>query len=251
MRIRALIGVVLLAGLALSAEAQRTVSERYLFQAVNAERTQVGLQPLRWDDTLYRAAENHAREMAERRSISHQYAGEPDLSARGRLVGAHFSTIAENVAMAPTAVRIHEAWMNSPHHRENILDSRVDAVAIRVLERDGELYAVEDFERTVKNLSLEEQEQQVAALVSQANQDVLLLPDAADARATCAMQSGYSGSREPWFVMRFTAGDLTRLPDQLKAKLASGQFRQAEVGACPAHGAGEFTAFQIAVLLYP
>jgi hypothetical protein len=51
--------------------------------------------------------------------------------------------------------------------------------------------------------------------------------------------------------MRYTAGDLTRLPDQLKTKLMSGKYHQAVVGACDAHNTEAFTAYNIAVLLYP
>jgi hypothetical protein len=65
------------------------------------------------------------------------------------------------------------------------------------------------------------------------------------------MESGYSGSREPWFVMRYTAGDLTQLPDQLKAKMNNGKYHEAVVGACNAHNTDAFTAYNIAVLLYP
>ena len=235
-------------GVSAWAQAPRTVSEQYLFQAANAERVQRGLQPLRWDSSLYRAAGNHAREMAQRESISHQYPGEAELTERGKLAGARFSTIAENVAMAPTAVTIHTAWMNSPHHRENLLDPEVDSVGISVLKRGGELYAVEDFDRSVEKLTFEEQEAQVADLLQRtASIDVAT---SEEARQTCAMESGYVG-RRPWFVMRYTAGDLTRLPEQLKAKLATGKYRQAVVGACQARQKQAFSAFNIAVLLYP
>ena len=54
-------------------KAQRppSVAEQYLFAAANAERAQQGLPVLRWDESLYRAAEGHAVEMASRESISH------------------------------------------------------------------------------------------------------------------------------------------------------------------------------------
>lgn len=230
-------------------QAMRTVSEQYLFQAANAERVQRGLQPLRWDGSLYRAAINHAREMAQRQSISHQYPGEAELTERGKLAGARFSTIAENVAMAPTAPTIHRAWMNSEGHRDNLLDPTVDSVGISVLSRNGELYAVEDFDRSVQRMTLEEQESQVAELVQETARVSVASSD--DARATCRMETGYAGSRQPWFVMRYTAGDLSRLPDQLKAKLATGKFHQAVVGACAGKQKQAFTSFNIAVLLYP
>jgi len=230
--------------------AQISVAEQYLYSAANAERAQKGLRPLEWDDALYSAACFHADAMAAHGTISHQFAGEAELSTRGSQAGAHFSVISENVAMAPNAVIIHDMWMKSPHHRDNLLDEQVDHIAVRVVRRNGELYAVEDFERQVANLSLSDQEQRIAALVQRTTL-IELLPTTADVRRTCAMDSGYSGPRKPWFVMRFTAGDLNRLPDQLQNKLVSGQYRQAAVGACRANNAQNFTAYTIAVLLYP
>jgi Cysteine-rich secretory protein family len=248
------IALVLSGGMAWGAPLSRpgggpTVAEQYLLSAANSERVQRGLRPLRWDRALYEAASYHAQQMAERESISHQYEGEPELSARGEEAGARFSVIAENVAEAPSAILIQEAWMNSPRHRENLLDPRVDSIGIRVVDRDGRLYAVEDFDRSVKQLSLEQQEYAVGHLL-QTVADVQILPGSRDARNTCAMDSGYAGDRRPWFIMRYTASDLTRMPELLQQKLASGKYREAEVGACSAGNAHNFSVYSIAVMLY-
>jgi hypothetical protein len=238
------------AGGSAAAQGPGSVAEQYLFAAANAERAQRGLAVLRWDDALYRAADGHAREMAERQSISHQYPGEAELAARGRDAGARFSLIAENVAEAPTAVRIHDAWMNSPGHRANLLDPQVDSVGIRVVRRGGQLYAVEDFSQTVTLLSLEEQEQRVGELLQRVSQ-VRLLDATAQTRETCAMGSGFAGGLRPAFVIRFTSAELTRLPDELTTRLATGKYHEAQVGACEASGEQRFTTFRVAVLLYP
>jgi Cysteine-rich secretory protein family len=226
-----------------------TVAEQYLLSAANAERVQRGLQPLRWDGALYQAASYHAQQMAGRETISHQYDGEPELTARGQEAGARFSVIAENVAEAPNAILIQEAWMNSPKHRENLLDPRVDSIGIRVVGREGRLYAVEDFDRSVMQLSLEQQENTVGQLL-QSVADMQILPGSGDARNTCAMNSGYAGDRRPWFVMRYTAFDLDKIPEMLQQKLASGKYRAAEVGACSTDGAHNFSVYSIAVMLY-
>lgn len=226
-----------------------TVAEQYLLAAANAERAQRGLQPLRWDRALYEAASFHAQQMAEREVISHQYAGEPELTARGQEAGARFSVISENVAEAPTAPVIQQLWMNSPKHRENLLDPRVDSVGIRVISRGGNLYAVEDFDRSVMNLSLSQQENAVAQIL-QSKSSLAILPTTEDARRTCAMDTGYAGERRPWFVMRYTAADLTQIPQMLEQRLASGKYNAAAVGACPVEGAHNFSAYSIAVMLY-
>lgn len=240
----------LCAGRASWAQAPRNVAEQYLFNAANAERRARGLSALRWDESLYRAAWMHAREMADRESISHQYAGEPELAERAQTAGAHFSVVAENVAEAPTAVMIHEGWMESEHHRENLLDPRLDRIAISVLVRDGQLYAVQDFDRGVVALTFADQESAVASLLSTAAAlDIRMGGD--DARQTCEMETGYAGLRRPWFVMRYTASDLRALPAQLRSRLSTGKYHEAIVGACPARDAGSFTSYNIAVLLYP
>jgi hypothetical protein len=153
------------------------------------------------------------------------------------------------VAEAPSAVLIHEAWMHSPKHRENVLDPRVDSVAIRVVSRDGELYAVEDFDRSVMKLSLAQQEAEVEQRL-QSTSSVSILPSTENARRTCAMDTGYAGDRQPWFIMRYTASDLNSLPNVLEQKLVSGRYHQAEVGACKAEATNNFTAYSIAVMLY-
>jgi len=247
---RILAALVLVAAVAAGAQSPGSVAEQYLFAAANAERAQRGLAPVRWNDALYRAAGGHAREMAARRSISHQYPGEAELATRGRDAGARFSLIAENVAEAPTAVRIHDAWMNSPEHRANLLDPQVDTIGISVVSRAGQLYAVEDFSRAVSTLSLEEQEQRVGELLQRASA-VRLLDATAEARQTCAMESGFAGERRPAFVMRFTSAELTRLPEELTSRLAKGKYSEAQVGACEVAGEQRFTTFRIAVLLYP
>ena len=231
-------------------QAPRNVAEQYLFQSANAERHARGLAPLRWDESLYRAAWLHAREMAERESISHQYSGEPELAERAQTAGAHFSVVAENVAEAPTAVMIHEGWMESEHHRDNLLDPRLDRVAISVLVRDGQLYAVEDFDRGVAAVSFDDQEAAIASLLS-ATAPLEIRMGSDDARQTCEMETGYAGQRRPWFVMRFTASELDALPSELRSRLVSGKYRQAVVGACPAKRVGPFSGYNIAVLLYP
>lgn len=247
-----LLPAVVAAVCTVAAAAQRPISvaEQYLFTAANAERAQRGLPELRWDNTLYRAALGHAEAMAARASISHQYPGEAELAVRAKQAGARFSLVAENVAEAPSAVRIHDAWMNSPGHRANLLDPKVDSIGISVVRRDGQLYAVQDFDRSVARLSYDEQENVVSHLLDSVAR-LNILAGTEDARETCSMESGYAGRRQPWFVMRFTTGDLDRLPSQLTSKLATGHFHEALIGACAPPNRQPFSSYNVAVLLYP
>jgi hypothetical protein len=230
-----------------------TVAEQYLLSAANQERSVRGLSLLHRDPRLAHAAAEHAEVMAAHQSISHQFAGEPELTNRGASAGVSFSAICENVAEAPSVVKIHDMWMHSEHHRENLLDPSVDSAGISVVARNGELYAVEDFAKTVRAVSLSEQEANIARLIAQSGQiNVARAPEQVSAaRQTCGMSSGYAGDRKPWFVMRFTSDSLTRLPEQLQSRLSSGRYREAAVGACHNEQRSPFTSYNFAVLLYP
>jgi Cysteine-rich secretory protein family len=226
-----------------------SVAEQYLLAAANQDRAAQGLPALRLDPVLSQASAFHAQQMAEHEEISHQFPNEPDLADRGSNVGAHFSLITENVGEAPTSVIIHNLWMHSPGHRANLLDPNVTSIGIAIVSRDDQLYAVEDFADSVETLSLNQQEHTVGDVLSQTG--VKVEETTADARTTCTMSTGYAGSRRPWYIMRYTASTLSDLPAQLKTRLSSGKYHQAVVGACADDHNGPFTAYNIAVLLYP
>jgi hypothetical protein len=230
-----------------------SVAEQLLLVSANRDRVALGLQPLHLDPTLAQAALAHAREMAAHRDISHQFPGEPKLSERGANAGAHFSLISENVAEAPVAIMIHDLWMHSEGHRKNLLDPDVDAVGISVIVRDDEYYAVEDFADLVQPLSFNAQESTVATLLAQSGMQIGngKVISEKEARQTCSMPTGYAGSRQPWYIMRYTAHSIAQLPAQLQSRLNSGKYHQAVVGACSENSSTPFSAYNIAVLLYP
>jgi len=234
---------------AFASENNLTVAEQYLFAAANEARANQGLSPLRLDPVLTEASARHAQEMANHATISHQFEGEPELATRGANAGAHFSLISENVGEAPSSVIIHDLWMHSPGHRANLLDPNVDSIGIAIVTRNNQLYAVEDFATTVKILTLNQQERTVAGVIAQSGMRVAETTE--EARQTCTMSTGYAGSRQPWFIMRYTAASLNAIPSQLKNRLTSGKYHQAVVGACAATRKSSFTAYNIAVLLYP
>lgn len=229
-----------------------TVAEQYLLLAANQERAARGLPPVHRDAQLASAALAHARVMAAHATISHQFSGEPELAARASSAGVRFSVVEENVGEAPSVIKIHDLWMQSPHHRDNLLDPSIDAAGISVISRDGELYAVEDFAKSVRAASFEQQEVAVSGLVADRGLRILSSSEAVSAaRQTCRLSTGYAGATKPWFVMRFTTDSLNRLPSELSQRIASGRYRNAAVGACPANETGSFSAYNIAVLLYP
>jgi Cysteine-rich secretory protein family len=223
-----------------------------IFALANQARAQAGVGRLEWDPALADAALQHCLRMAAEGPISHQYDGEPDLSTRTAQAGAHYSVIEENVAMGPSADTIHEEWMHSPGHRANLLSTDVDRVGIAVVAAHGGLYAVADYSRAVEQLNATQVEARVATLIRASG--VAIARDPSLARAACATDEGMpggSGGPMARFVMRWQDADLTKLPQALVDRIASGKYRQAAVGSCPAQVAGgSFTAYRVAVLLY-
>jgi hypothetical protein len=225
-----------------------SAAEQQLFDSANRERAARRLAPLKWDPALARAAHKHAVIMARRNALSHQFPGEPILSTRGVQAKARFVAIAENVAEGRSAANIHGQWMGSPPHRENLLDPGLDSLGVAVAARRGQLFAVEDFSRAVADLTLEQQEKQVEALLKA--RGLQLLDSRADARQTCGMQNGSAGKRHSLYVIRYETAELKRLPGNLQKQISSGKFHSAAVGACSTSDASAFASYRIAVLLY-
>jgi len=222
-------------------------AERALFEALNRERIAQGLPALQWDGALAAAARDHAMRMAQRNTLSHQLPGEPAVQDRATRAGARFSLIAENIAVAPTPASIHSAWMESPHHRENILDPELNVVGIAVVKGGDGLFAVQDFSQSVANLSFSQQEQVILANLHARGLRGAQSTD--DARKTCDMERGFAGTR-PLSVVRFEVSDLSKLPEDLEQKIRSGKYHAAAVGACQGGNSGSFSRFRIAVVLY-
>jgi hypothetical protein len=242
-----ILGILSTMAPAIAAHAQ-SAEARQLMQATNEDRAQHGLGPLSWDPALARAAQAHAYEMVRHGDLSHQYAGEPDLVARAGHDGAHFSTIAENIAIAPTPQMVESEWMHSPPHRHNILDPRLTTIGIGLVRQGNNLWAVEDFSAAVAEMGSSQIERRVEEMI--AERGLRSVEASSAARQTCAMDHGFVGPR-PNFIVRWEGSDLNRLPDVLDEKISSGRYRTAAVGACGSGSPGQgFTSYRMAVLLF-
>ncbi len=215
----------------------------------NKARAEVGAGPLEWDPALAAAARQHCLQMAAEGPISHRYPGELDVAGRAGVAGAHFSLIEENVAVGPTPASIHNGWMHSPDHRANLLSPDVDRVGVAIVASRGVLYAVADYERVVPVLTASQVESTVGELLSRNGLNISNA--SADARTSCAQGRLATAGDQPRFFMFWQGADLSRLPSALVDRIASGRYREAEVGSCPAQSAdGTFTAYRVAVLLH-
>jgi hypothetical protein len=224
-------------------------AEQQVMELANADRAQHGLGPLKWDPALAQAAAQHAQIMAGQPVLSHQYDGEPDLVARAGTAGAHFRSVAENVAIGPNPQALEQEWMHSPPHRANILNPQMNGIGVALVQQGANYYAVEDFDDGVAQLGQAQIEQKVGQLLQQRGLQPAGLTQYA--RETCALDHGSAGGPKPWFIMRWEGTDLGRLPDQLEEKISTGKYHKAAVGACESGNPGQgFTTYKLAVLLY-
>lgn len=107
--------------------------QQELLTHLNAQRKAHGLSALRLSAKLDNAAQGHACDNANRRSISHDSSDGGTLKTRLRRAGYNFRTAAENTGRGfASGARAVEWWMNSPKHRSNILLRKVREVGIGI-----------------------------------------------------------------------------------------------------------------------
>lgn len=230
-------------------QAENLDPAQQLLVLANESRAAAKVRPLAWDASLTDAAMKHGLRMISELQIAHRYDGELDLTTRGAAAGAHFSAIEENLAIGGSACLIHQGWLDSPRHRENLLDPTVDRVGIAVIAKGGLLFAVADYARAVPVLTQSEVEAIFEALLRARH--LMISSEAIDARAYCAHSGKYEGADPPRLSILWQNSDVTQLPSELLEALANGSYHKAAVGSCPAQGAnGAFTIYRVAVLLY-
>jgi Cysteine-rich secretory protein family len=231
------------------ARAQARDDAHSIFDLTNQDRQHHGLAALRWDKALAGAAQAHAERMVRERTLSHQYPGEAELTGRAAAAGAHFRSIAENIAMGPTPQSIEQEWMHSLAHRTNILDSKMNALGVAVVKEGGYLYAVEDFEQASEELGRDQVERRVRELLSAQNVDPSA--PAAPAEQACSMSRGVPEGTNARSIMRFETPDLSQLPSQVEQQIRAGDFKKAAVGACtPGSSQANFTTYRVAIVFY-
>jgi len=118
--------------------------EAELVADINDARRSAGLRPL----TVIAGATDVARRwswhLADRQALSHNPSIVRDIAGAG---SAAWTEIAENVGMGPSDspdVLFH-AYMNSPPHRENILDRGARYIGVGTVERNGLAWNTLDF----------------------------------------------------------------------------------------------------------
>ncbi len=113
---------------------------------VNEERTAAGLPTLTWSSALTEVAAQYATEMATEGFFGHSSPRTGDVGDRLDSAGITFRLAGENLAWGPTVDRVHIGLMNSPSHRQNILNGSFRNVGIGVMRGPLGLMVVQVFQ---------------------------------------------------------------------------------------------------------
>ena len=152
-----LISLVVMAGRVPVTAAQETAGEKLgllqmeeqLFSLVNTERRVQELKELTLDPGLSEVARQHCQKMAAEKNLSHEFPGYGSLDARLSAAGLYFNADGENIAFSRTNVVrfVHQALVDSPGHRQNMLNGRFTHVGIGVVQVEDGYYITEVFAR--------------------------------------------------------------------------------------------------------
>jgi hypothetical protein len=115
-----------------------TSAESKFVQLINQERAKVGRGSLKVATDLVSNARRHSAEMAAKGEIYHN-------DNLAKQIDNWF-VLGENVGVGPDVDSLHKAFMNSPHHKDNILYRDYNIVGIGIAKGDdGYMYVTEVF----------------------------------------------------------------------------------------------------------
>lgn len=118
-------------------------SERGFARKINSERVLEGLGKLSLDPELSKAALKHTWEMARKNELYHT----PSDTLRARVT--NWTILGENVGVGGSVSSLHDAFMNSPAHADNVLYQTFKHVGIGVVKKAGRMWVTVIFEAVV------------------------------------------------------------------------------------------------------
>lgn len=108
--------------------------EKQMLDMVNLERQKAGLAPLKSNILLRNVARAQGRDMLVKGYFAHTSPSGETLNIRLNNAQVNYVAAAENIALAPTVDLAEIGLINSPKHRENILNSSFTEIGIGVLD---------------------------------------------------------------------------------------------------------------------
>ena len=110
-----------------------TADEKEVFDLINKQRTNNGLQPLKIDSEVQRVARIKAQDMVDNNYFAHESPiyGTPFNMLKSFKIS--YKTAGENIAANSSNSGAVIAWMNSSGHKANILSSNYNYTGIGVV----------------------------------------------------------------------------------------------------------------------
>lgn len=106
-------------------------AEAQVLALTNQERAKSGCGPLRMNSALTKAAEAHAADMVDEHFFAHDSLDGRSPFDRMKAAGFKGGAMAENIAVGySSAAAVVKGWMNSPGHRQNILNCTYTLIGI-------------------------------------------------------------------------------------------------------------------------
>jgi uncharacterized protein YkwD len=125
--------------------------EKQAFDLINKRRADAGLDTLVWNDDLAEVARLHSEDMACQKFFSHRGSDGSMVDDRADKLGIrNWSAIGENIAFErgfdDAANFAVDRWMESPAHKQNLLDKRWKETGMGVaILPDGTYYFTQVF----------------------------------------------------------------------------------------------------------
>lgn len=111
--------------------AQLSAMEAQVVQLVNAERAKRGLPPLAVHPGVTQVARAKSQDMRDRQYFSHTSPTYGSPFQMLKTFGITYRAAGENIAAGqPSPAAVMQGWMNSPGHRENILNPQYTHIGV-------------------------------------------------------------------------------------------------------------------------
>ncbi len=115
-------------------------SERRFKLKINRERAALGQGKLRLDPELSKVALKHTNEMVAKSELYHTSSEQ----LKNRVT--NWNLLGENVGVGGGVDSLHKAFMNSPAHAANVLNSSFKHVGVGVVKKGGRMWVTIIFE---------------------------------------------------------------------------------------------------------
>ncbi len=115
-----------------------TDTDRKMIQKINKARSKNGKRKLTLDPHLSRVARRHTKSMARESELVHT-------KNLGQKI-TNWTSLGENVGYGYSVTQLHNMFMDSKHHKDNILKTKFRYVGVGTFRKDGWMWTTVIFQ---------------------------------------------------------------------------------------------------------